>query len=238
MKRVLMICLIIVMAMALTLPAFAAALALGADEIEFDVRETKDHRLIVSRDGNLERICGSVGMLQEMSLEELRRVNIGKNHGWQVSFCTPEEVFAHLANRITFNIHVKEAGEDGWILRELEALIDRYGARNTAYFAGTHDILSKMCRYTPSVPRTAIQHPKDTVGIYEMATEFGCGRVQFWLGRFDRDVIERLHADGILCNLFHAENEEEFAQYTAMGIDVLLTNRMDLASAWREENAR
>ena len=36
-----------------TLPAFAAALALGADEIEFDVRMTKDGKMVVSHDGTL-----------------------------------------------------------------------------------------------------------------------------------------------------------------------------------------
>ena len=38
-----------------TLPAFAAALSLGADEIEFDIRLTKDQKLIVSHDGTLDR---------------------------------------------------------------------------------------------------------------------------------------------------------------------------------------
>ena len=33
-----------------TLPAFAAALSLGADEIEFDIRLTKDQKLIVAID--------------------------------------------------------------------------------------------------------------------------------------------------------------------------------------------
>ena len=33
-----------------TLPAFAAALSLGANEIEFDVRLTKDNQLIVCHD--------------------------------------------------------------------------------------------------------------------------------------------------------------------------------------------
>ena len=39
-----------------THPAFAAAYALGADEIEFDVRLTCDGRMVVSHDSKLERI--------------------------------------------------------------------------------------------------------------------------------------------------------------------------------------
>ena len=36
-----------------TIPSFAAAIALGADEIEFDVRITKDCELAVSHDAAL-----------------------------------------------------------------------------------------------------------------------------------------------------------------------------------------
>jgi len=76
-----------------TLPAFAAALALGADEIEFDVRLTKDEQMIVSHDGTLDRISDGVGNLNDFSLQELKRLNVGVNCGWIVTFCTQEEVF-------------------------------------------------------------------------------------------------------------------------------------------------
>ena len=59
-----------------TLPAFGAALALGADEIEFDVRLTKDQQLIVSHDGTLERISNGCGQLSEFTLAELKELNL------------------------------------------------------------------------------------------------------------------------------------------------------------------
>ena len=55
-----------------TLPAFAAALALGADEVEFDARLTKDLQLIVSHDGTLNRISNGEGQLSDFTLEELK----------------------------------------------------------------------------------------------------------------------------------------------------------------------
>ena len=100
-----------------TLPAFAAALALGADEIEFDVRLTRDGQMIVSHDGTLDRISDGKGNLQDLTLRELKELNIGVKQGWKVPFCTPEEVFEQLANKIVFNIHLKEHGEDGLLIR-------------------------------------------------------------------------------------------------------------------------
>ena len=192
-----------------TLPAFAAALSLGADEIEFDIRLTKDQKLIVSHDGTLERISDGEGKLREKTLDELLQLNIGVKHGWEVGFCTAEEVFAQFANKIVFNMHLKEHGEDGYLIREME-------------------------KVAPEIPRTAIQLPKDTVEIYEMATKYHCSGVQFWLGMFDEALIEKMHAAGINCNLYYADTAEDYDKYFSMGIDTLLTNRMDLANKWRK----
>ena len=219
-----------------TLPAFAAALALGADEIEFDIRLTKDAQLIVSHDRTLERISNGEGVLESFTLAQLKQLNIGVKRGWEVPFCTAEEVFAALAGKITFNIHLKEHGEEGYLIRELVRLTDKYGARDSVYFAGSPAELDWMQRIAPSIPRAAIQLPKDQIGIFEMAQTYGCTRVQFWLGMFDEALIARMYEAGICCNLYHAETYEEYRQYFNMGIDTLLTNRMDLAAAYRRAN--
>ena len=48
-------------------------------------------------------------------------------------------------------------------------------------------------------------------------------------------LIDQLHKDGILCNLYYADTDEDYDKYYALGIDNLLTNRMDLAAAWRRK---
>lgn len=217
-----------------TLPAFAAALALGADEIEFDVRLTKDNRLIVSHDNTLERISDGEGELREHTLEELRRLNIGVKQGWVVPFCEPEEVFEQFANKMTFNIHLKEHGEDGYLIKELVKLAEKYDACEHIYFAGSPSELEWMQKIAPQIPRTAIQLRRDTIGIYEMAKKYGCAGVQFWLGMFDQELIDRLHDEEIHCNLYFADTFEDYEKYFAMGIDTLLTNRMDLAADYRK----
>lgn len=216
-----------------TLPAFAAALSLGAEEIEWDVRLTKDNQLIVSHDPNLERISNGTGNLSDYTLEELKQLNIGGKHGWTVPFCTPEEVYEQFANKITFNIHLKQHGENGYIIRRLQELTEKYQAHDSVYFAGSPDELEWMERVAPEIRRVAIQLPKDTMGIFEMALKYHCSGVQFWLGMFDEDLIRRLHENNIWCNLFYADNGEDYQKYFDMGIDTLLTNRMDLAAAYR-----
>ncbi len=216
-----------------TLPAFAAAHALGADEIEFDIRLTKDKQLIVSHDRTLERISDGEGRLENFTLQELKQLNIGVKNGWDVTFCTPEEVFSLLANKLTFNIHLKEHGEDGYLIRELVKLIEKHNAYDSVYFAGSPGELEWMEKVAPQIPRTAIQLPRDQMEISEMVQKYHCTRVQFWLGMFDQQMIDKMHSDGVICNLYYADCTENYQKYFDMGIDTLLTNRIDLAAKYR-----
>ena len=220
-----------------TLPAFAAALALGADEIEFDVRLSADGQLVVSHDGTLERISDGGGKLKNHTWDQLKQLNIGIKQGWQVGFCTAEQVFALLANRITFNIHLKEHGEDGYLIRRLCELVEKYQAEDSVYFAGSPGELEWMERIAPHIPRVAIQLPKDTVGILEMSKTYHCAGVQFWSGMFDGELVRQVHEAGMFCNVYHGETHEEYDQYFNMGIDTILTNNMDLALKYKKEQA-
>lgn len=218
-----------------TLPAFAAALALGADEIEFDVRLTKDQKLIVSHDGTLERISDGQGELKNCTLSELKKLNVGLKHGWVVSFCTAEEVFEQFANKMIFNIHLKEHGENGYLISELLKLIEKYDASKSVYFAGSPDELEWMERIAPYIPRVAIQLPQDETPIFDMAKKYHCAGVQFWLDMFDKELIDKLHKEKIFCNLFYADDAQNYKKYYDMGIDTILTNRMDLAAEFKEK---
>ena len=217
-----------------TLPAFAAALSLGADEIEFDVRLTKDNKLIVSHDNTLERISDGKGKLEDFTLKELIELNIGCKQGWNVTFCTPEEVFEQFANKITFNMHLKEHGENGYLISELAKLVEKYNARENVYFAGSPSELEWMERIAPQIERTAIQLPEDTMDIFEMAKKYHCTKVQFWWTMYDKKLIDKMHAEGIKCNLFYADTAEDYERFFDMGIDTILTNRMDLAARYKK----
>ena len=37
-------------------------------------------------------------------------------------------------------------------------------------------------------------------------------------------MIDRAHANGIICNVFRSDDEEETQRFLDMGIDVILTN--------------
>lgn len=64
-----------------TIPAFRAAVEMGADFIEVDVRTTKDGKLVLMHDGNVDRTTNGHGKIAEMSFAEIRALD---SHGARV----------------------------------------------------------------------------------------------------------------------------------------------------------
>lgn len=220
-----------------SIEAFEGAVACGADEIELDVRLTADGVMIVSHDNRLDRISDGLPgeTVSGSEFGYLRGLNTGAKRVMTARFCTPEEVFAAVGGRIIMNIHLKESGPDGCIIRGLAGLAGRYGIADSVYFAGSPAELDAMRKYAPHIPRTAIQLPRDTVGIADMAAEYGCFRVQLWSGLYTAGDIDLLKSRGVHINLFHAETEEEVTAAFAEGVDTVLSNNADVAVAAAEK---
>ena len=60
-----------------TMEAFRAALELGVDQIETDVRITKDGELVLIHDDRVDRTTNGKGKVEDMTLAELRELDAG-----------------------------------------------------------------------------------------------------------------------------------------------------------------
>jgi len=87
-----------------TLPAFAAALALGATHLETDVHASSDGIAVISHDPDLTRLAGTAATVSSLDYAALTRLDLG--HG---------AVFSSLAETLAafptarFNIDIKSA---------------------------------------------------------------------------------------------------------------------------------
>ena len=60
-----------------TMSAFKAALDIGVDQIETDVRITKDGHLVLIHDNTVDRTTNGKGFVHDMTLSELRELDAG-----------------------------------------------------------------------------------------------------------------------------------------------------------------
>ena len=100
-----------------SLLAFRKAIEAGADGVELDVWLTKDGRVIVMHDETIDRTSDMSGRQKEMTLEELRKADIGQGE----RIPTLEEVFEALPDDALINVELKDreaVGEVAKIVKE------------------------------------------------------------------------------------------------------------------------
>ncbi|HHY74392.1 MAG TPA: glycerophosphodiester phosphodiesterase [Bacillus bacterium] len=93
-----------------TLAAFQLAVKKGCDAIELDIHLTKDGKLAVIHDDNINRTTNGVGLVREMTATELKKYDAGswfdrKFKGERIPLL--EEVFEIVPREIIINIEIK-----------------------------------------------------------------------------------------------------------------------------------
>jgi len=214
-----------------TLPAFGAAVAMGAEEIEFDLWSTSDGVLVSCHDEVLDRVSDGHGKIEEHTYAELLKLDFGGKHDPKFAglrICTFEEILQKLGGRVIMNIHVKiwdyARAEDK--MEEIVALLRRYDCEKHAYFMTTNDqMIRRVKEYAPEIGVcVGWDGNKDPMSIVDRAIALGAYKVQLFKPYFNQASVDRAHAHGILCNVFWSDDPDEARAYRAMGIDTILTN--------------
>lgn len=214
-----------------SMPAFGAAVALGAQEIEFDIWSTKDRVLVSCHDDTLDRVSDGHGKIYEHTYEELLELDFGVKHGEKfkgLKIPTFEEILKKFAGRVLMNIHMKiwDANFDDLMIEEIVALIRKYDCEKHIYFMTSNDLaIKKVMEYAPDLKCcVGWNGNRDPLSMVERAIALGAYKIQLFKPYFNQQTVDMAHANGILCNVFWADDPEEAAKYFEMGIDTVLTN--------------
>lgn len=197
-----------------TMPAFRAAVELGVDQVETDVRISADGELVLIHDATLERTTNGTGKVIDKTLEELRALDAGiwkslEFKGYQIpTFKEFMEYFATVPN-MTLDIELKEYPTEGHeeiaysLCDRVLAMIDEYGYTDKCVintFSGKlHEYIQE--KYGNKY-RRHVYYPIKHLG----------------------EVSEDPYADAYCCCMFSTEKglpmatAEEFAEMAARGV--------------------
>ena len=215
-----------------SLPALGAAVALGAEEIEFDIWSTSDGVLVSSHDSTLERVSTGTGRIYEHTYAELLELDFGVKHGERfagLKIPTFEEILKKFAGRVIMNIHVKiwDIDAEEPMIEEIVALVRKYDCARHVYFMTTNDkIIRRVMEYAPDIPVCVgwDGNKDDPLSMAKRAIELGAYKIQLFKPYFNAETVKLAHEHGILCNVFWADDPKEAREYLEMGIDTILTN--------------
>ena len=221
-----------------SMPAYGAAVAMGAEEIEFDLWPTKDGQIVSCHDRNLDRVSTGSGYINEHTLAELETYDFGVKFGETfkgLKILKFEDILRKFAGHTILNIHVKPLSytedypED--ILRKIVDLVRQYGCEKYAYFMlETDNQIRQFKAYAPEIAVCVGHLTARPWDIVDRAIEFGCQKVQLFKPYLNREMIEKAHAHGIRCNVFWADDPAEAQSWLDMGVDTVLTNDYNLVA--------
>ncbi len=214
-----------------SMPAFGAAVALGAEEIEFDLWSTKDGVLVSAHDSSLERVSNGHGLISEHTYEELLQLDFGykSGEGYRgLKIPTFEEILKKFAGRVIMNVHVKiwDTNSDTPMLKEIVALIRKYDCEKHVYFMTTSDeMIRRAIEYAPDIAVcVGWDGNEEPMSMVDRAIVLGAKKIQLYKPYFTAETIKKAHENGIRCNVFWADDPIEAKEYLDMGIDTILTN--------------
>jgi glycerophosphoryl diester phosphodiesterase len=134
-----------------TLAGFAAALELGVDALELDVHVTKDNRIAVIHDDEVDRTTDGKGAVRAMTLAELKSLDAGRWFDERFAgerIPTLDEVMELVRGKVPLAIEVKSPGETvDRLNRELVPLIRRYPGKVVvhSFDAGYLRVFRTLC---------------------------------------------------------------------------------------------
>lgn len=221
-----------------TLPAFGAAVALGASEIELDIWATRDGEIVSLHDATLDRVSTGKGKVYDLTYQELLAFDFGIKKGKSFAglrIARFEDILRKFSCHTIMNIHVKSLTDQPWKeedLKKVIALIEAYDAKNHVYFMTENTVLqTQLARLAPEIPRCMGHDGRAPDKIVERAVEHGCAMVQLFKPHFTQETIDKAHAAGLRCNVFYANDPEEAKRYFKMGIDTVLTDDYQIISS-------
>ena len=214
-----------------SLASLKEAIRLGADIVEIDLRETKDHQLVILHDESIDRVTNGKGLVREMTLKELKGKRLlYKGAVTDQEILTFSEALDVLKGEMLINLDYKAGGNRA--LRKAYKLIKEKGMENQIlfYIYANYDLIPKLRRINPKVK--IMPRAYSTEDVKKILAIPGIDIIQidfsFYDDEWTKDVIEKgIRISGNSVEKYdnmQIENGTGYDELTKMNINIIETD--------------
>ena len=213
-----------------TIAAFRAAVELGAEMIEADVRRTRDGRFVMFHDAAVDRTTNGTGFVSSLTFDELRRLDAGS---WFSSRYVGERIpsldeLYDLATEagIRLCLEVKgETPEERASVAQAVAneMIQRGRLDDDVLASFDHAVLAATARSVTGLEtapdRLPERGPADARAVVEQAASIGARIVQHHHADLDVVTVKEAHTAGVEIWAWPPLTRDEIERVLAMNVD-------------------
>ena len=198
-----------------TLPAFAAAVAEGADMVEIDLRRTRDGAIVVLHDQTLDRLWGLHASVGDLDLADV----VGLGEG-DVRIPTLAAVLDAVELPMMVDFTRREVVPGG-----LEAVRAAGALGRSLFVTGNVAALRQLRALAPEarIGLTWVDGPEPPLALLD---ELGA---EFWnpmFGFVSAAAVARVHEAGRLVSTWTVDDPEDMARMVEAGVDAVVSNRI------------
>ena len=201
-----------------TKEAFEKAIYLDTEIVEFDVRETKDKKIVVFHDDRLERTTNSKGKIKNLTLRQLKKIT-QKNGDF---ILTLTEALKILKNKCGCKIDIKEKGIEEKVNKAVKRnAMEKQTIVTTEYFSVARKIKKINPRLKVSL---GFKENFPTEKMVSLARRAGVDIISPHFSSVNKKLIEEAHKNGLLVDVWGANSEKEINQLKSIGVDAITTD--------------
>lgn len=212
-----------------TIAAFEEAVRLGAQMVEFDVRMTKDNKLIIMHDSSVDRTTNGVGLVEELTWNEVRILDAG---GWKSKKFKGEkiplfgEALDVFPKNIWLNIHLKGNEELG---RAVARVLLSKKREHQGIIACNNESARGVKKVDQNIMICNMERQADRKEYINETIRGNFSTLQLLKKRSDgtlKNDILKLKKNQIRINYYFSNTVEETIELFDLGVDFILTDRL------------
>lgn len=216
-----------------TIIAFRKAIDIGVDWIELDIRRSLDGAIVVIHDADVRRTTNGSGLVSELTLPQLRRLDAGYNFamgfgrvfpymGMGVKIPILDEVFDLISRQSQTRVSIQPKVKG--LVADAIKLADEKNIRHLIGFNdGNLAILLEAIEIDPNIP--IFWDTDATDENIKIAVEYGIGTIVMNRSQVTRAKIDNLHRAGLAAGAWTVNALEEMLTFLKIGIDRMYTDR-------------
>lgn len=205
----------------------------GSNGLEIDVHKTKDNKLVVIHDEDIQRTFKGKGLVKNMTLEELRNFkcrNKNFEDNLECRIPTLSEVLDIIKDtNVILNIELKTDEihyED--IEKDVIELVNRYGLKRQIILSSFNHESIRICREIDSEIETGLLYYKEIENVVQYAKKLGANAIHPDLRLVSEELIKEANENNIKVNIYTVNSPIYMRKLIKAGVNGIFTDYPDL----------
>ncbi len=209
--------------------AFEKAIAAGADMIEIDCQLSQDGHVVVFHDEKLKRTAGAPGALQDKTLAQLKKLDIGRwrRHAFRGQrILTLEETLEVFAGRVDLCLELKSyrSASPGIELKVLFILSHYDYLDRTILSSFDYQCLGRVRELAPESTLGVIYGAKVNADPFLAARNLAAGSIHVQKEQASREFLCRAWEDGYDIYVWTVNEVREMEVFAGLGVQGLISD--------------